>query len=566
MKIDKGKVVFESEEDLPPLTMSLSSTSWNRTGSWKYLEPFYQDLTPPCVDSCKVGNDIVTFMRLIDEGRYEEAARGLLAHNPFPATLGRVCPHPCESPCNRKEMGGPIAIQSAERFLGDYAIEHELMPALPEATKPHVTVVGSGPAGLTAAYFLRLLGHPVTVAEADSKPGGLLWTGIPPYRLPREVLEKELDRIRKMGVQFFFGVRVGQDVPVEQLLAQSGAVILAIGQTQTRALGIPGEEHPRVLDGIRLLHRIHEGRQPEVGQSVIVVGGGNTALDCARSLLRMGKDVRILYRRSRAEMPAFADEVDEALEEGLRIEYLAAPVRVVTEGETLTGIECIRMKLVESDSGGRPRPVPEPGTEFIMPCDSIVKALGETLNLDDLPDEMRMAGRLHSIDSMTEVSGLFACGDCLGNGGTVAQAVAMGRQAAYAAHAWLTEEKYAAPSPLQERNASGEVAGFSRFASSYFRVQSGPQHQARDPQERVHDFEEVRGGLREQQVRAEAARCFKCGTCTHCDNCRLFCPDNAIGIDPDDEGYYVHYEYCKGCLVCVEECPRDAIHQRRVEV
>ena len=566
MKIEKGKVVFDSEEDLPPLTMSLSTTSWNRTGSWKYLEPFYQDLTPPCVDSCKVGNDIVTFMRLIDEGRYEEAARGILQHNPFPATLGRVCPHPCESPCNRKEMGGPIAIQSAERFLGDYAIEHDLMPVLPEATKPHVTVVGSGPAGLTAAYFLRVLGHPVTIAEADSKPGGLLWTGIPPYRLPREVLEKELDRIRKMGVEFRFGVRVGQDVPVEQLLAQSGAVVLAIGQTQTRALGIPGEDHRQVFDGIRLLHWIHEGRTPDVGQRVIVIGGGNTALDCARSLLRAGKDVTILYRRSRAEMPAFPEEIAEALEEGIRIEFLAAPVRVIAEGEALTGIECIRMKLVEADPGGRPKPVPQPGTEFIMPCDTIVKALGEVLNIEDLPDTMRRIGRVHSIDSMTEMSGLFACGDCLGHGGTVAQAVATGREAAYAAHAWLTGEKSAAPSPLLDRNASSEVAGFSRFASSYFRNQSGPRQEVRQPEERSRDFEEVRGGLQEQQVRAEAARCFKCGTCTHCDNCRFFCPDNAIGIHPEGDVYYVRYEYCKGCLVCVEECPRDAIHQRRVEV
>ncbi|HSP06619.1 MAG TPA: FAD-dependent oxidoreductase, partial [Acidobacteriota bacterium] len=405
MKIEKGKVIFESEEDLPPLTMSLAATSWNRTGSWKYLEPYYQDLTPPCVHACHVGNDIVTFMRLIDEGRYEEAARGILKHNPFPATLGRVCPHPCESPCNRKEMGGPIAIQSAERFLGDYALDHELMPELPEATQPHVTVVGAGPAGLAAAYFLRLLGHPVTIAEADSKPGGLLWTGIPPYRLPREVLEKELNRFQKMGIQYRFGVRVGQDVPVQQLLTQSGAVVLAIGQTQTRALGIPGEEHPQVIDGIRLLHRIHEGRPPEIGDRTIVVGGGNTALDCARSLLRMGKDVTILYRRSRAEMPAFAEEVEEAIQEGIRIEFLAAPVRVITEGETLTAIECIRMKLVESDSGGRPRPVPVPGTEFFVPADTVVKALGEILDMVGLPPEIREAERIHCIDSMTTLRG-----------------------------------------------------------------------------------------------------------------------------------------------------------------
>ena len=564
MKMDKGKFIFESDDDLPPLTMSLGGTDWNRTGSWKYLEPFHQDLTPPCVDACKAGNDIVTFMRLIDEGRYEEAARRVLDHNPFPATLGRVCPHPCELPCNRKEMGGPIAIQSAERFLGDYALEHDLLPEIPEATQPAVIVVGAGPAGLTAAYFLRRLGHPVTVAEADSRPGGLLWAGIPPYRLPREVLNKELERFTRIGIEFKFGVHVGASVPVEHLLEQSSAVLLAIGLTQTRALGIPGEDHPQVFDGIKLLHKIHEGLDPGIGKRVVVVGGGNTALDCARSLVRMGREVTIVYRRSRAEMPAFPEEVAEAIEEGIRIEFLGGPIGLISKGDKLMGIECIRMKLYTPEEGGRPRPMPLPGKEFCLPADSVVKALGETLNMDDLPFEIRQEEQLHDIDFMTSKRGLFACGDCLGHGGTVAQAVATGRNAAYSVHAWLNGEQYESPSPLRNRNASNQVADFSHFASAYFRSQAPPVMRTENPEERIHGFGEVRHGLLESAIRSEAARCFKCGTCTQCDNCRFFCPDNAVARN-EDGSYHIHYEYCKGCLVCVEECPRGAISQRRVE-
>lgn len=566
MKVEKGKVVFESEEDLPPLTMSLATTSWNRTGSWKYLEPYHQDLTPPCVDACMAGNDIVTFMRLIDEGRYEEAALEVLSHNPLPATLGRVCPHPCEAPCNRKEMGGPIAIQSAERFLGDYALEHDLLPAVPETSKPHVAVVGAGPAGLSAAYFLRRMGHSVTVLEADSRPGGLLWSGIPPFRLSRDILQREMDRFGRMGINFRFGVRVGSDVPVEQLIFQNGAVLLAIGLTQTRALGIAGEDLPQVVDGIRLLRRLHQGLDPQVGKRVAVIGGGNTALDCARSLLRLGRDVTVYYRRSRAEMPAFADEVEEAIEEGVRIEFLSGPVRVIQENGAVKGLECIRMKLYEPDEGGRPKPMPLPGTEYCIAADSVVKALGETLSMDGLPPEIRQQEHIHNIDYTTSISKLFACGDCLGSGGTVAQAVTTGREAAHAVHAWLEGETFDPPSRIRRRGASGEVARFDQFASSYFRIQAPPDRRPLPMDERLTGFHEVHAGLNPEQVRAEAARCFKCGTCTMCDNCRLFCPDNAVGLNPDGDGYYVRYEYCKGCMVCVEECPRGAVHQRKVEV
>lgn len=567
MKIDQQKIIFESEEDLPPLTVSLSTTDWNRTGSWKYLEPFYQDLTPPCVNACLVGNDIVTFMRLIQEGRLEEAACGVLAHNPFPATLGRVCPHPCEAPCNRKEMGGAIAIQSAERFLGDYAIEFGILPDFPELTTKPVTVVGAGPAGLAAAYFLRILGYSVTVLESDDRAGGLMWSGIPPYRLDRMVLERELDRFTMMDIKFQFGVRVGRDLTMREVLTHTSAALLAIGQTGSRPLGIPGEEHPNVIDGVELLRSIHSGVRPTLGHRVGIIGGGNTALDCARSLLRLGHSVTLLYRRSKKEMPAFADEITEAEQEGVRFEFLTAPVSLYKSEGQLLGLECIRMKLLEeTDQSGRRKTAPVEGSEFTFALDSLVKATGEVLDETWIPPELMNSHHIEISNYGTSIPGLFACGDCVGNGGTVAQAIAMGREAAYAIHAYLSGTTYSAPDPLEKRNASGKVAEFAQFSTSYFHSQAGVEKHMRSPYQRSVNFSEVQLGLSASEVQHEAARCFKCGTCTMCDNCRLFCPDNAIERNPDGSGFHVRYAYCKGCLVCVEECPRAAIHLRKVEV
>ncbi len=560
-------IEFDSPEEMPITPMSLGSTRVYRTGSWRYLEPYYQDLTPPCADRCLVGNDIGMIMRMLHARAWDEATRYLLRFNPMPSVLGRVCPHPCEQPCNRKALGGGIRIRAVERFLGDYALEHAILPDVPPATQPPVAVIGAGPAGLSAAYFLRLLGHPVTVYEKDDRPGGLLWKGIPEYRLPRDVLERELARFPQMGIRFEFARALGQDLTIASLRAQYPAVIIAVGFGRSRRLRIPGADHPGVIEGLRFLEQLHRGERVSVGPRVAVIGGGNTAMDCARCLIRLGCEVRVLYRRTRREMPAFKEEIEEAIEEGVQMEYLVIPVRVHTDGERLRGIECVRARLGEKDASGRPRPVPIEGSAFLVEVDTVVTALGETLDASVLDAQLHADGSIPVDDRFqTRLPGVYAIGDCTGMGGTVGAAVWMARAAAHAVHAELTGTEFRQPEPMRIRGVAPEIAKFKMFNRSYFTVAPPVPLAVRPPGERVRDFREYIGGLDAESAWSEAQRCFKCGTCTLCDNCRLFCPDAAIVKNPDGNGYTILYEYCKGCGVCVEECPRAAIHLRPVEI
>lgn len=563
MKQFDAKITFGSEDELPITTMSSGTTAVNKTGAWKYLEPYYQDLTPPCVQRCLVGNDIVNLMRLVHDGNFDEAARYLLEFNPLPSSLGRVCPHPCEQPCNRKAMGGAVQIQSVERFLGDYALENHIVPPIPPTTGVSVAVVGAGPAGLTAAYFLRLNGHSVTVYEKSDRIGGLLWSGIPPYRMPRNILQDELQRFYDIGIDFRLNHALGQEVTLDNLRKAYSAVVIAVGLPRSRSLGIPGEDLPGVLDGVKFLEQVHRGNPPNIGENVVVVGGGNTALDCARTALRLGRKVNILYRRSQMEMPAFKDEIKEALEEGLNIRYLTQPVRVLEENGQISGLECIRMELGDKDASGRRRPVPIAGSEFVIAADTVIKALGETFDPSILgsKEEIREVNRFLE----TRWSNVFACGDCVTEAGTVGAAVRLGRQTAQKVHELFSSEPFRGQEPLQVRNASPDIAKFKSFNTSYFQVATPKARSVRDPSERSKDFEEIIGALTKEEILYEAQRCFKCGTCNLCGNCELFCPDAAIQLNPSGDGYMILYEYCKGCGVCVEECPRGAIHLRRVQ-
>lgn len=451
------------------------------------------ELTPPCTDRCPVRNDWPLLLRLVESGDHARAARHLLHSNPFPATLGRVCPHPCETRCNRKAMGGAVQLHSVERFLGDYALEQDLLPSAPPATRGSVGVVGSGPAGLSAAWFLRRLGYEVTVYEKEDRAGGLLWSGIPSYRLPRKVLAREIERFARMGIHVQTGKALGRHVTMEGLRKRHVAVVLSPGLTVARRLGIPGEEHPDVLQGTGFLRSLHREDAVSSGERIAVVGGGNTALDCARTLIRQGKKVTVLYRRSKREMPAFKAEVAEALEEGVEILFQVQPVEVLIGDGQVDGLLCVRTSLGAKDACGRPRPVPVEGSQFTVRADTVLAALGEERDRR-LPD------------------GSFVCGDAAETEGTVAHAVASARETAYQVHAHLSGRSLE-HDPLRLRGVSPELALFKRLDTSGFRPVPPPTLPIRPAAERVEDFLEIHDGLGEEDVRGEAGRCFQCGSC-----------------------------------------------------
>lgn len=555
-RLDDGRIQFESPADVPPVARSFASTAWNRTGDWRSREPVFRDLTPPCAAACPAGQDVVDQIRLLAQGRVREAGQVILAANPFPATTGRVCPHPCQGVCNRGRLDGAVDIPGVERALGDALLSEgvEIDPAGRGGAR--VAVVGAGPAGLTAAHYLALGGHQVTLYAREAKPGGLLASGIPPYRLPRAVLEAEVERALRPGVRFEGGRALGRDLDLAWLGREFDAVLLALGRHRARRLAVPREDAPGVADGLALLEALHRGEPAPPGEQVVVVGGGNTALDCARSLLRLGRRVTVAYRRGREDMPAFADEVSEALEEGAALEEWLLPVEVRLLGGRASSVQFVRARPGDRDASGRPRPIPVPGSECMLLADLVVVAAGEGLDAAGLPAELVRDG------SVAPAGAVFACGDCTGGGGTVAHAIGAGRRAAAE-----IAERFGGRAPpvdlVAGRGAQGEVAGFDRMRTAYFpTVPARPRVRA-DAAERRRDLREVRAGFEAGDAAAEAARCLACGTCTGCDNCFQFCPDRAVVRGAPGQ-YAFDPARCKGCGVCVEECPRGAIGLREL--
>jgi len=567
-------IVFESEEQMPHLPMSVGTTLYNKTGSWRYVRPVYRNRTSPCNHVCPAGEDIVDYLGLVKHGQYEAALRRILEENPFPGVCGRVCPHPCESECNRAQLGGAIAIHAVERFLADLPQARQL-PRL-EASAPSgasVAVIGSGPAGLSCAYQLARRGYEVTVFEAAPHLGGLMRLGIPSYRLPREVLDKEIEAIAALGVEMRTGMRLGDNLRWEDL-QQYPAVLVAIGQHVSRRLNVPGEDRQGVLPGLDFLRRVNLGERVSVGPRVAVIGGGNTAMDAARSALRLGAaQVRVLYRRSRHEMPAVADEVQETEQEGIQIEFLTAPVKVLSNGSAVCKLQCVRMRLGAPDESGRRRPEPISGSEFTLEVDTVITALGQETNLDLVADRMECAHGLLVSSNAAEASplgegawrkGLFVAGDAATGYGTVAHAVGSGKRAALAIDRYLRGEALDGfpalgdPVRVAARDVDPTVVRFEDLNLAYFEEETPTLQGQRPAAERVGDFDEVNLGFAPDQAGREAERCFSCGTCNECDTCWLYCPDVCI-LHRDGSGYEINYDYCKGCGICAQECPRVAI-------
>jgi len=573
-------VKFAGAHDMPDAIISVATMLWNKTGSWRYLRPLYANKVPPCNQSCPLGNDIEGFIRLIEEGSRVDAWVRLKEENPFPRIMGRVCFHPCEANCNRGKFDTSVSIRALERFAGEFADPARVPGPVRSKSGKRVAIIGAGPAGLSCAYFLARLGHKPVIFEAEAEPGGLLRYGIPAYRLPKDILDQEIKDLLRLGVEIKCGVRVGGEKEFGELISEYEAVFIGTGAHRSRELGVDGEEHENVVSGLEFLKGVNSGEQVYVGRKVAVIGGGNTAIDAARVALRRGaKDVTIYYRRSRAEMPAAEEEVLEALKEGAMLEELCAPVRVEISGGKVEGIGMQRMKLGEPDESGRARPIPVEGSTFQAICDHVIKAVGEAPDYGAFPDEILQDGEL-IVDwfGRTKHEKVFASGDVCLPSRTVVDAAGGGKRAAIAIDRYLRGEPrdadvvrigpdgnvsfshYAGEGSAHASLPSDAVVPFESInLDHFFQMRRGKQPEL-GADERVKGFDEVVLALSEQAALYEATRCFHCGVCTECDNCFAFCPDVAIThSDNGGEPYDINYDYCKGCGICVVECPRNAM-------
>jgi NADPH-dependent glutamate synthase beta subunit-like oxidoreductase len=501
----------------------------------------------------KTGQSKETALRLA----WEQLARG----NPFPATMGRICPHPCESACSRRDKDDPVAIHALERFLGDWAINSGLRLAKdPEAPeRERVGVIGGGPAGLSFAYQMARRGYRVTIYERSARLGGMLFHGIPEFRLPERILEAEIRRILDLGVEVRFETCVGLDVSVAELRETHAAIFIGIGAQRGRGLGVPGEEGPGVLAGTDFLAAVNRGNPPPLGRRVVVVGGGNTAMDAARAARRLGAAVTILYRRSIAEMPAIAEEVEESIAEGVDLVLLAAPTQLIREAGVLVAVEVQRMRLAETDASGRRSPVPIEGQTLRLPADSVIAAVAQEPDWMHL-DGIQPAGLWVQGEPDAEMaSAVWAGGDVRGLG-IAGMAIAQGRQAAETVHRRLRGIDREVAADRRERVAPGDV-------KLQFYVDHGPVvPPVSSVAERLAEPErEAVGTIDEEQFLAEADRCLSCGLCFGCQHCWSYC--NGFGFTrvaaPGPGNYFtLSLERCEQCGECIDICPSGFLSPR----
>ena len=562
---------------MPDISISLGDMDWNKTGTWRTQRPFYENKTPPCNAACPAGNDIAAFILRMKQGDFEGAWKLIREENPFPGICGRVCFHPCETKCNRGSYDEPIAIHALERFVADFASHlPQKIEKISSQGKEKIAIIGSGPAGMSCAYHLAKLHYEVTVFESLPSAGGVLRMGIPAYRLPKAVLDREISNIEVLGMEIHTGVSIGEKIKMEGLKDYQ-AIFVATGAHRSRSLDLPGEKRKGIFSGLDLLKRINLDGKVKIGERVAIIGGGNTAVDVARSVIRLGKKVTLLYRRSKEEMPAFEDEIVEALEEGVKIRYLVNPIRI-QQKDSLKRLECLRMELGEKDESGRRRPVPVPNSNFFIDTDTVIVAVGEEIETSFLPRGIgkREGIVLTQIDGRTDVKGIFAGGDLATNQRTVAHAIGSGKKASMAIDSYLkgrdSEEtvrqhligdgpsisifNYLHP---EEKPRNPHVITFEELNMDYFEPAKRQRGFKRLPRERKKAFIEVTSGLTENVALREAERCFSCGICNECENCYLFCPDVSILKKDEILSHQVDYDFCKGCGICFVECPRGAI-------
>jgi NADPH-dependent glutamate synthase beta subunit-like oxidoreductase len=509
--------------------------------------PVYVDLLPPCNAGCPAGENIQAWLAHAEAGRHEQAWRQLVADNPMPAIHGRVCYHPCESACNRAFLDSAVSIHSVERFLGDLALDREwLFDPPPASTGKRVLVIGAGPSGLSAAYHLARLGHEVEIRDAGDEPGGMMRYGIPAYRLPRDVLDCEIARIAELGVRMTCRHRV-QDLDAERRDGGFDAAFVAVGAHLSKRVDIPAKDAGRIVDALSFLRSVASGERPAIGRRVAVYGGGNTAMDAARTARRLGaNDALIVYRRTRAQMPAHDEEAQEAEREGVTINWL----RTITafEGPELT------VEAMELDENGFPRPT---GRFEKLAADTVILALGQDTDtgfLRSVPGvEFARDGTVQvSAAMMTGCPGVFAGGDMVPAERTVTVGVGHGKKAARNIDEWL---RGGAP----DRAVKHPPVTFEDLNLWYFGDAARRRQPEAPPEERVEDFGEVLGGLTEREAVYEAQRCLSCGNCCECDGCLGACPEDAVIKLGPGHRYRFDYDKCTGCGACYEQCPVHSI-------
>ena len=535
------------------ITLKPGTSLANLTGTWRTERPVYLDRLPPCNNACPAGENIQGWLFHAESGDYEQAWRVLIADNPFPAIMGRVCYHPCEGACNRGQLDSAVGINSVERFLGDEAIKRGWKFDKPGTQSgKRVLVVGAGPSGLSAAYHLARLGHSVEIHDAGPLSGGMMRFGIPKYRLPREVLDAEVVRILELGITLKLNTKVA-NIEDSMRAGNFDAAFLAVGAHIGKRAYIPAGDAARIVDAVSVLRSMEGEDKPMLGRRVVVYGGGNTAIDVARTAKRLGAtETIIVYRRTREKMPAHDFEVEEALQEGIMIKWLST---IKHAGEHNLTLE----KMALDDKG-----FPQPTGEFeTMEADSLVLALGQDVDLSllegvsglEIKDGVVQVGS----NMMTGHQGIFAGGDMVPSERTVTVGVGHGKKAARYIDAWLCGTAY-------EPAAKHEPADFKQLNTWYYSDAPKTMRPMLDAIRRQTSFDEVQGGLNETNALFEARRCLSCGNCFECDNCYGVCPDNAVIKLGPGKRFLFNYDYCKGCGMCVAECPCGAIKMVAEEI
>ena len=532
------------------ITLDPGSSLANHTGNWRTMRPVYADHLPPCNQACPAGENIQAWLYHAEEGAYEQAWQQLMQDNPMPAIHGRVCYHPCESACNRGHLDEAVSIHAVERFLGDQAIAQGWRVACAPRTGKHVLVIGAGPGGLSTAYHLARMGHQVTIHEAGAQAGGMMRYGIPKYRLPREIVDAEVARIQSIGVTIKLNSRV-DDLEATMAEGRFDGAFLALGAHLARRIEIPGFDAKRVLDAVTFLRDIEGAARPKLGRRVAIYGGGNTAIDAARSVERLGMEpVIIIYRRDVGHAPAFASEITEAEEEGVRFQWL----RRIAQGDAST----LTVEEMALDEQGKPQAT---GRFETIEADSVILALGQRADTGFL---RRVSGLRVREDGTIEVdetmmtgrSGIFAGGDMVPGEQSVTVATGQGKKAARHIDAYLRGTTYSKPE-------GHGPATFDHLNTWYYSDADASKQPLLNLVRRRSSFDEIVGGLDADTALLEARRCLSCGNCFNCDNCYAVCPDNAVIKLGSGKRYAINYDYCKGCGLCAEECPCGAIDMVR---